>query len=203
VVEIFTFDIVIEFFIKNTSKYDYQNVTIDLFAPTNLDIIEKAPQISLSANESKTLRSCIKFSSTCNSYIFGQVTYSNTKGVLTSLNLSGIFIDLLNTYPADISESQFRKCWTEYNWEHNVILISKKNLFSEIVEPLIQELNLKLVNPAEISLIDEESLFLVCNLYTKSKLGEDALVNVSIEKTLDKRVIGTAIIRSKVKVRRR
>jgi hypothetical protein len=97
VVEIFTFDIVIEFFIKNTSKFDYQNVTIDLFAPTNLDIIEKAPQISLAANEAKTIRSCIKFSSTCNSFIFGQVTYANSKGALGSLNLSGIFIDLLVT----------------------------------------------------------------------------------------------------------
>lgn len=85
----------IEFFIKNTSKTDYQNVTIDLFAPTNLDIIERAPQISLAANEAKTVRSCIKFSSTCNSYIFGQVNFSNSKGVLSCLNLSGIFIDLL------------------------------------------------------------------------------------------------------------
>ncbi len=125
-VEIFTFDIVIEFFIKNTSKQDYQNVTIDLFAPANLDIIEKAPQISLAINESKNVRSCIKFSSTCNSYIFGQLNYCNNKGVLNSINLSGIFIDLLNTYPAEISESNFRKLWVEYNWEHNVILISKK-----------------------------------------------------------------------------
>ncbi len=92
---IFTFDIVIEFFMKNTSKTDYQNVTIELYAPTNLDIIEKAPQVSLLANESKSVRSCIKFSSTCNSYIFGQVSYSNSKGVLNSLNLSGIFINLL------------------------------------------------------------------------------------------------------------
>jgi coatomer subunit beta len=67
--------------------------------------------------------------------------------------------------------------------------------------PLIQELNLKLVNPSDLNLIDEDSLFFVCNLYTKSKLGEDALINVSIEKTLDKRIIGTAIIRSKVKVK--
>ena len=68
------------------------------------------------------------------------------------------------------------------------------------MEPLIQELNLKIINPSDLNLIDEDSLFFVCNLYTKSKLGEDALINVSIEKTLDKRSIGTAIIRSKIKV---
>lgn len=43
-------------------------------------------------------------------------------------------------------------------------------------------------------------MFLVTNLYTKSKLGEDALINISIEKTHDGRIIGTAIIRSRVKV---
>ena len=95
VVEIFTFDIVIEFFIKNSTKYDYQNVTIDLYAPNNLDIIEKAHQVNLAANESKTVRSCIKFFATCNSYIFGQITYANNKGALNSINLSGIFIDLM------------------------------------------------------------------------------------------------------------
>jgi len=80
-----------------------------------------------------------------------------------------------------------------------VILISKKRTFKEIIDPLISELNLKLIVPKDSNLIDEESVFLVSNLYTKSKLGEDALVNVSIEKTLDKRIIGTAVIRSKVK----
>ena len=48
-------------------------------------------------------------------------------------------------------------------------------------------------------MIDEDSAFLVANLYTKSKLGEDALINLSIEKTSDKRIVGNAIIRSKVK----
>ena len=61
-------------------------------------------------------------------------------------------------------------------------------------------MNLKLVVPSDLNLIDEDSAFLVSNLYTKSKLGEDALINVSIEKTLDKKIMGTAIIRSRVKV---
>jgi hypothetical protein len=71
------------------------NVSIDLFAPTNLDIIEKAPPFSLAAHGEKMIRSCIKFSSTCNSYIFGQANYTNNKGAPNSINLSGIFIDLL------------------------------------------------------------------------------------------------------------
>ena len=97
VVEIFTFDIVIEFFVKNRTKSELMNVTIDLFAPNNLDIIEKAAPFSLAAHGEKMIRSCIKFSSTCNSYIFGQANYTNNKGAPNSINLSGIFIDLLVT----------------------------------------------------------------------------------------------------------
>ena len=62
---------------------------------------------------------------------------------------------------------------------------------------ITQNLNLRYVGDYEA--IDEDSGFLVANLYTKSKLGEDALINLSIEKANDKRIIGNAIIRSKVK----
>jgi vesicle coat complex subunit len=110
-------------------KTDLQNICLELYAPENLSIIEKAPQINLAPQETKIVRSCFKFSSTSYSYIFGQVAYADHKGYNKSLNLSGVNIDLLNTYQADISESNFRKCWIEYNWEHNVILISKKKYY--------------------------------------------------------------------------
>jgi len=60
-------------------------------------------------------------------------------------------------------------------------------------------LHVKLVTPKKLDDIDENSAFLVANLYTKSKLGEDALINISIEKSQDNRILGSAIIRSKVK----
>ena len=82
----------------------------------------------------------------------------------------------------------------------NEVSLTYFRLFREIIDTLTQELNLKLIVPNDINNIDEDSVFLVANLYTKSRLGEDALINVSIEKTLDKRIIGTSIIRSKVKV---
>jgi vesicle coat complex subunit len=95
IVELYTFDIVIEFFIKNCQKTDLQNISLELFAPEHLSIIEKAPHVNLSPGESKTIRTCFKFSSTSNSYIFGQVSYADNKGYVKTLNLSGIFIDLL------------------------------------------------------------------------------------------------------------
>jgi Coatomer beta subunit appendage platform len=64
---------------------------------------------------------------------------------------------------------------------------------------LKQQLKLKLVVPNDINMIDEESVFLVCNMYTKTKLSEDALINVSIERTKAGKVMGAAIIRSRAK----
>jgi hypothetical protein len=73
-------------------------------------------------------------------------------------------------------------------------------LFKEIINTIVQTLNLKLIVPHDVNLIDEESVFLVANLYTKTKLGEDALINISIEKNIkEEKIIGTAIVRSKIK----
>ena len=68
---------------------------MNIFVPENLNIIEQPPSISLLPNETKKVRCCIKFSSTCNCYIFGQVNYANHKGHNSSINLSGIYVDLL------------------------------------------------------------------------------------------------------------
>ena len=145
------------------------------------------------------MRSCIKFSKTINGYIFGQISYSNFKGQISYLNLSGIFIELLNTFSGDISDIQFRKNWIDYSWEHNVMIVSRKKSFKEIIDILCKELKMKLVFPKSIEKIDDSDPFLVANLYTKTKLGEDALVNVSIEKGKDIKILGTCIIRSRAK----
>lgn len=197
--EIFTFDIVIEFIIRNKTKQDLQNITIDIYAPTNLEIIEKAPVITLAAGAESKVKSCIKFSSSCNSFIFGEISYSNYRGTVSSINLSGVFINLLNTTASPCSEANFRKCWLQYNWEHKVLVISKAKSFKEVIQNLSSGLNLRLVSPKDLSSIDEDSGFLVANLYTCSKLGEDALINLSIEKCPDKRIVGISIIRSKMK----
>jgi len=197
-IEIFSYDIVIEFMMVNKTTNILQNISIEMFVPSNLEMIERPQQVSLNAGQSRNLRACIKFTSTSNSFIFGQISYSNHKGVAQSLNMNGIFIDLLqNTYAGECTESQFRKCWIDYNWEHKVIIISKLNSFKEVIDLVSAKLNLRFIGDYET--IDEDGVFLVANLYTKSKLGEDALINLSIEKANDKRIIGNAIIRSKVK----
>ena len=199
VVDIYTFDLSIEFHIKNRTKNQLQNISISLFVPPEFSIIEKPPLFNLMADETKVVRSCVKFSKTINAYIFGQINYSNYKGQLSDLNLSGLFIELLNTQAAEISDLQFRKNWNDYSWEHNVMLVSRKKSFKDIISQFSNELKMKLIFPQNINKIDDNEPFLVANLYTQTKLGEDALVNISIEKTKEPKIIGTCVIRSKAK----
>ena len=146
VVEIFTYDLSIEFIVKNKTKNNFQNVTIQLFTPSEFNIIEKAPTFNINAGEIVTVRSCIKFSKTINGYIFGQISYSNFKGQISYLNLSGIFIELLNTFSGDISDIQFRKNWIDYSWEHNVMIVSRKKSFKELKKLKNKLLKIKVVN---------------------------------------------------------
>lgn len=95
VVEVFTFDISVDFIVKNQTKSEIHNITLNIFVPENLQIIEQPSLITLAPNESKKVRCCIKFSSTCNCYIFGQVSFANNKGHTSSINLAGIHVDLL------------------------------------------------------------------------------------------------------------
>lgn len=198
-VNIYTFDLSIEFTIKNKSKNALQNVSVQLFVPKEFSIIEKPPIFTLDPNEIVHVRSSVKFTKTVNAYIFGQISFNNFKGENSFMHLSGLFIELLSTYKEDISDLDFRKNWSDYTWEHNVMIVSRKKSFSDCVNELIKGLNMTLVSPKNIDLINDEYPFMVANLYAKTKLGENALVNLSVEKSKDNKIIGTCVIRSKTK----
>ena len=198
-VNIYTFDLSIEFTIRNKSKNALQNVQLQLFVPKEFSIIEKPPIFTLEPNETVHVRSSVKFTKTINAYIFGQISFNNFKGENSFMHLSGLFIELLSTYKENISDLDFRKNWSDYTWEHNVMIVSRKKTFSECVNELIKGLNMTLVSPKTIEMINDEFPFMVCNLYAKTKLGENALVNLSVERSKDNKIIGSCFIRSKTK----
>ena len=199
IVNIYTFDLSIEFTIKNKSKNALQNVSLQLFVPKEFSIIEKPPIFNLEPNETVHVRSSVKFTKTINAYIFGQISFNNFKGENSFLHLSGLFIELLSTHKENISDLDFRKNWNDYTWEHNVMIVSRKKSFSECIKELMKGLKMTLVFPKSIDLINDDYPFMVANLFAKTKLGENALVNISVEKSKDNKIIGTCVIRSKTK----
>ena len=199
IINIYTFDLSLEFTIKNKSKNALQNVSLQLFVPKEFSIIEKPPIFNLDPNETVHVRSSVKFTKTINAYIFGQISFNNFKGENSFMHLSGLFIELLSTYKENISDLDFRKNWNDYTWEHNVMIVSRKKSFSECINELMKGLKMTLVFPKSIDLINDDYPFMVANLFAKTKLGENALVNISVEKSKDNKIIGTCIIRSKTK----
>ena len=149
--------------------------------------------------ETVHVRSSVKFTKTINAYIFGQISFNNFKGENSFMHLSGLFIELLSTYKENISDLDFRKNWNDYTWEHNVMIVSRKKSFSECINELIKGLKMTMVFPKSVDLINDDYPFMVANLFAKTRLGENALVNISVEKSKDNKIIGTCVIRSKTK----
>lgn len=95
--------------------------------------------------------------------------------------MNEIQIDFINELqPAECTELDFKKKWADYEWENKVQINTSMSELREYVDFFSKALNVKVMTT--ISEQDEQSGFLVCNLYTKSKFEEDCLLNMSIEK---------------------
>lgn len=67
------------------------------------------------------------------------------------------------------------------------------NDVNQFLKHIVSSTNMKCLTPP--SALDGECGFLAANLYAKSVFGEDALVNVSVEKGLDGKLAGYIRIR--------
>ena len=107
--------------------------------------------------------------STDNGAIYGYLTNDSASGNIPNIvNINEIQIDFINELqPAECSELEFKKKWADYEWENKVQINTSVGELREYVDYFAKALNVKLMTP--ITEQDEQSGFLVCNLYTKSK----------------------------------
>ena len=84
---------------------------------------------------------------------------------------------------------------TEFEWENKVAVNTKFTDVKEYLDHVVKSTNMKCLTPE--SALDGECGFLAANLYARSVFGEDALVNVSVEKDKDEKLGGYIRIRSK------
>ena len=87
--------------------------------------------------------------------------------------------------------------WAEFEWEKKVAIATAISELGTFLEHIISETNMRCLTPQ--SALGGTSSFLAANLYAKSIFGEDALVNVSVEKKedADGKLSGYIRIRSK------
>ncbi|KAG6389144.1 hypothetical protein SASPL_150603 [Salvia splendens] len=191
------YDIVLDVTIINRTKETLQNLCLELATMGDLKLVERPQNYTLAPESSKQIKANIKVSSTETGVIFGNIVYE-TSNVLerTVVVLNDIHIDIMDYIsPAVCSDTAFRTMWSEFEWENKVAVNTTIANEKEFLDHIIKSTNMRCLTPS--SALEGDCGFLAANLYAKSVFGEDALVNVSVEKQTDEKLNGYIRIRSK------
>ncbi|KAI3775770.1 hypothetical protein L1987_45523 [Smallanthus sonchifolius] len=191
------YDIILDVTIINRTKATLQNLCLELATMGDLQIVERPQNYTVAPESSKQIKANIKVSSTETGIIFGNIVY-DTSNVLERnfVVLNDIHIDIMDYIsPAVCSDTAYRSMWAEFEWENKVAVNTVIQDEKEFLDHIIKSTNMKCLTPP--SALDGYCGFLAANLYAKSVFGEDALVNLSIEKQADGKLSGYIRIRSK------
>ncbi|KAF8025299.1 hypothetical protein BT93_F2211 [Corymbia citriodora subsp. variegata] len=192
------YDIVLDVTVINRTKDTLQNLCLELATMGDLKLVERPQNYTLAPESSKQIKANIKVSSTETGVIFGNIVYETSSNVLerTVVVLNDIHIDIMDYIsPAYCADAAFRTMWAEFEWENKVAINTVIQDEKEFLNHIIKSTNMKCLTPP--SALEGECGFLAANLYAKSVFGEDALVNVSVEKQVDGKLSGYIRIRSK------
>ncbi|KFM22491.1 Coatomer subunit beta-1 [Auxenochlorella protothecoides] len=85
--------------------------------------------------------------------------------------------------------------WAEFEWENKVAVATSLTDEAAYLDHVLAATNMRCLTPASARRGDAG--FLAANLYARSVFGEDALVNVALERGADGRLAGFVRIRSK------
>ncbi|KAL4250181.1 Coatomer beta subunit (COPB1) [Pleurotus pulmonarius] len=97
--------------------------------------------------------------------------------------------------PAYCTEAQFRSMWTEFEWENRVNVNSTLSNPRDYLKYVMSVTNMSCLTPE--GALSGDCDFLSANMYARSLFGEDALANLSIERTESGVITGHVRIRSK------
>ncbi|EXC28846.1 Coatomer subunit beta-1 [Morus notabilis] len=192
------YDIVLDVTVINRTKETLQNLCLELATMGDLKLVERPQNYTLAPESSKQIKANIKVSSTETGVIFGNIVYETSSNVHDRMVivLNDIHIDIMDYIsPASCADVAFRTMWAEFEWENKVAVNTIIQDEKEFLDHIIKSTNMKCLTPP--SALEGECGFLAANLYAKSVFGEDALVNLSIEKQTDGKLSGYIRIRSK------
>ncbi|CAM6095224.1 unnamed protein product [Calypogeia fissa] len=196
-VTVHQYDIVLDVTVVNRTNETLQNLCLELATMGDLKLVERPQNYTLAPEASKQIRANIKVSSTETGVIFGNIVYETTSVLDRNVVvLNDIHIDIMDYIsPASCPDVAFRNMWAEFEWENKVAVNTSIQDVTEFLNHIVASTNMKCLTP--LSALDGECGFLAANLYAKSVFGEDALVNVSVEKQPDGKLSGYIRIRSK------
>merc|ERR1712050_541489 len=140
--------------------------------------------------------------------------------------LNELHVDILDYIErAWIGELAFRTMWSEFEWENKININTSIKEVGTYLEHIMKNTNMSIVGRSfkkkdspkgqkkgnlttedvqemireavGIQKLIKSSSFIAVNLYAKSIFGEDALANISIEKTAEDKLTGSLRIRSR------
>lgn len=191
------YDIILDVLVINTTNDTFQNLTLELATMGDLRLCERPQSYTLAPGDRKSIRANIKVSSTETGIIFGNIVYdvagsSNPSGCVI---LNDIHVDVMDYIePGEVSDTAFRSMWAEFEWENKVAVNTTISDLSKFLDFVMECTNMKCLT---LRGIENSSGYLAANLYAKSIFGEDALLNLSVEKAPDNSLAGYIRIRSK------
>jgi len=197
-VTVHDYDIVLKILIINRTPNTLADLTVELSTMGDMKIVERPQAHTLGPLDQTTIRASIKVSSTETGHIFGSIVYTDMSTQEQKLiNLNDIHMDIMDYIrPATCTDEMFRSMWAEFEWENKVAIATSITSLSDFLDHIVESTKMKCLTDRPT---DDKSTFLAANLYARSVFGEDALVNVSVEKKEDNdgKLAGYIRIRSK------
>lgn len=198
-VTVHDYDIILEILVINRTSSTLTNLTVELATMGDLKLVERPLSLTVGPLDQQSISANIKVSSTETGHIFGTIVYENSSNAeKTLINMNNIHLDIMDYIrPAVCSDEMFRAMWAEFEWENKVAISTAIGELGVFLQHIISMTRMRCLTPQ--SALGGTSSFLAANLYAKSIFGEDALVNVSVEKKddADGKLSGYIRIRSK------
>ncbi|KAG6901575.1 hypothetical protein C0995_010343 [Termitomyces sp. Mi166 len=190
------FDILLDVLLVNQTANTLQNLCLDFATLGDLKIVERPSVFTVAPHGFQSIKATIKVSSTETGVIFGSILWEGPNLSEACVILNDIHIDIMDYIkPAYCNEAQFRSMWTEFEWENRVNVSSPVSDPREYLKHVMQATNMSCLTPEGATSGDCD--FLSANMYARSLFGEDALANLSIERTEAGGITGHVRIRSK------
>ncbi|KAI8369392.1 adaptin N terminal region-domain-containing protein [Radiomyces spectabilis] len=197
VVNVHQYDILMDVLIVNQTAETLQNLTVEFATLGDLKLVDRPATHNLGPHSFLTIKAPIKVSSTETGVIFGNIVYdSHGTSESNCIVLNDIHIDIMDYInPASCTETQFRSMWTEFEWENKVNVNTNISDLRAYLNHIMASTNMNCLTPEKQ--LEGDCGFLSANMYARSIFGEDALANLSIEKTGEGPITGHIRIRSK------
>ncbi|CAA7265013.1 unnamed protein product [Cyclocybe aegerita] len=190
------FDILLDVLLVNQTPNTMQNLCLDFATLGDLKIVERPAVYTLAPHGFQSIKATIKVSSTETGVIFGSILWEGPNMSEACVILNDIHIDIMDYIkPAYCNEAQFRSMWTEFEWENRVNVNNPMSDPREYLKHVMKATNMSCLTPE--GALSGECDFLSANMYARSLFGEDALANLSVERTEAGTITGHVRIRSK------